>query len=382
MSLTAGGMKTGRDSILKLMEILGNPQDSLRVFHVTGSNGKWSVCQMLSQTLWKWFERKVWLFTSPHLVDISERFQINGESISHEKLDWYYHAILDLSKKYDIPFSFFEIQVITMILYFVDEKVDYAVVEVGLGGLYDGTNIFTHPLACIITSVTLEHTHVLGDTIESILENKLWILKPHTILYTPLSYPLIQETCEKIWVSIRQTKTPEDILTNLHGKHQQINAQIVIDILIDQGYDEGIIKDTLQNISHPGRYQWITPYILVDTANNRENIEILAKMVEEELWKDIITIFGTTQIDPDYAGELAWMVKSEKKILIDDFCERSLPIESYENTVSHDDVWHFFQDKEKIQKYLINAEKTIVIYGSIYLIWEIIKLSINKTFAS
>jgi dihydrofolate synthase / folylpolyglutamate synthase len=103
------------------------------VFHVTGSNGKGSVCQMISQVLYKEFRKKVGLFTSPHLVDITERFQINGIPISPIKLNTYYKKVIGLTKKYRIELSFFEIQVVAMVLYFSDEKVDYAVIEVGLG---------------------------------------------------------------------------------------------------------------------------------------------------------------------------------------------------------------------------------------------------------
>lgn len=93
--------------------------------------------------------------------------------ISDTDLEKYYQKVLHLAEKYEIPLSFFEIQVVVTVLYFVEKKVEYAVVEVGLGGTYDGTNIFHHPLACFITSITLEHTHVLGKTRESILRNKL-----------------------------------------------------------------------------------------------------------------------------------------------------------------------------------------------------------------
>jgi dihydrofolate synthase / folylpolyglutamate synthase len=104
---------------------------------------------------------------------VNEQFQINGKPISDKELENYYKKTLKLSEKHNTPLTSFEIQVVTMILYFVDQKVDYAVVEVGLGGTYDGTNIFSHPLACFITSITLEHTHVLGKTRRSILKNKL-----------------------------------------------------------------------------------------------------------------------------------------------------------------------------------------------------------------
>lgn len=191
-------MKEGRDNVLKLMDLLGNPQDNLQVFHVAGSNGKGSVCQMISQVLWKRFSKKVGLFTSPHFVDINERFQINGTPIADPQLEKLYTKVLDLAETHGIPLTFFEIQVVVMVLWFTEEKVDYAVVEVGLGGTYDGTNIFAHPLACFVTSIAREHSHVLGKSRPSILRNKLGIVKKGTHLYTPLQHRLIEETCDTL----------------------------------------------------------------------------------------------------------------------------------------------------------------------------------------
>lgn len=122
-----------------------------------------------------------------------------------------------------------------MIFYFVDEKVDYAVVEVGLGGTYDGTNIFSRPLACFITSVTLEHTHVLGKTRTTILRNKLGIVKPRTHLYTPLRNKTIATYCKKNHVHLKTVKKIQDNnLTNLPGDHQRKNAELVMQALQDQ----------------------------------------------------------------------------------------------------------------------------------------------------
>ena len=118
-----------------------------------------------------------------------------------------------------------------MVLYFVEKKVDYAVVEVGLGGIYDGTNIFSNPLACFITSITLEHTHVLGKTRKTILANKLGIVKPGTHLYTPLNYKQIREKCLKLKVVLHTLKNHIRTKTNLPGKQQERNAQIVLEAL-------------------------------------------------------------------------------------------------------------------------------------------------------
>jgi dihydrofolate synthase / folylpolyglutamate synthase len=390
LSLTPGGMREGRDNILKLMKILWNPQDTLKVFHVTGSNGKWSVCQVLSQVLWKSCWKKVGLFISPYLFQVNEQFQINGISISDTELEKYYTRTISLGEKHAIPLTSFEIQVVTMILYFVDQKVDYAVVEVGLGGTYDGTNIFSHPLACFITSITLEHTHVLGKTRRSILKNKLWIAKPGTRLYTWIQNKQAQEYCKihnvtlNDWSSIIHYPLSE---TNLPWHHQQKNATLVLRALMDQWFEKKKIQAWLMQIQNPGRFQWITPTILVDTANNRENIKILAKMISKiPLWlktKDqkLITIYGTTQTDPGYAAELAKMIPCSQRILVDDFYERALPCCTYSKQVPHDTIVHLAQEKEKMRKILENPHKIKVIYGSLYLIRYIISESIHMSFA-
>lgn len=336
---------------------------------------------MISQVLWKSFWKKVGLFTSPHFIKINERFQINGTPITDNILEKYYRQVIELSEKHDILLSFFEIQVVVMVLYFVAEKVEYAVVEVGLGGTYDGTNIFEKPLACFITSIALEHTHVLGKTRTSILKNKLGIIKNGTVLYTPLRTKIIEKACRENHVSLSTLTKDQKKKTNLAGKHQEKNAGLVFEALKNLGFDTKKIQLGLQNIYNPGRFEWIAPHILVDTANNRENIRILKNMIRKLNHKKILAIYGTTQTDTAYAGELAQMIPAEKRILVDDFCDRSLPCETYKKAVKHDGIIHLFSETKRIEKLLQNKEYTIIIYGSFYLVWEIMKLSRYKSFA-
>ncbi len=385
MSLTPWGMKTGRDEVIKLLSFLGSPQNTLKVFHVTGSNGKWSVCQMISQVLYKQFEKKVGLFTSPHLIDITERFQINWRPISHSKLNTYYKKIISLAKKYTIELSFFEIQVVAMVLYFSDEKVDYAVVEVGLGGLYDGTNIFEHPLACFITSVTLEHTHLLGTTRTSVLRNKLGIVKNWTNLYTHIQNKQVTEYCQKEWadlVAISNTYTLP--ATNLPGNHQQKNALLVLQALVDLWYNLWSVLEGLKKIYNPGRFEWVSPTFFVDSANNKENIKLLKNMLKGDI-SDSIIIFGTTQTDSMCAAQLANMFPHQRKILVDWFCERALPCSQYKKNVSYDMLWHLdtYEGKKAIKDILKqkNSPKKYILYGSIYLVWYVMWLSRYNLFA-
>jgi folylpolyglutamate synthase/dihydropteroate synthase len=175
--------------------------------------------------------------------------------------------------------------------------------------------------------------------------------------------------------------------TNLPGHHQQKNATLVLQALMDQWFEKEKIQAWLMQIENPCRFQWITPTILVDTANNRENIKILAKMISKlPLWSKTknqlpITIFGTTQTDPGYAAELARMISWDERILVDDFYERALPCDTYSKQVPHDTVIHLSQEKEKMRKILENPHKIKIIYGSLYLIRYIIWESIHVPFA-
>ncbi len=217
-----------------------------------------------------------------------------------------------------------------MVLYFVDEKVDYAVVEVGLGGTYDGTNIFSHPIACFITSITLEHTHVLGRSRTTILKNKLGIVKPGTHLYTPLNNKQIQKTCQERSTYLHAVNENAQIKTNLPGKHQEKNAQMVFEALRDIGMDTEKIRIGLMDIYNPGRFEWLNAHTLVDTANNEENIKIFKDMIKKlKLNKEVVILFGTTQTEKNYAQKLSRMIPGNNVILVDDFCDRSLPCSEY-----------------------------------------------------
>lgn len=386
-SLTPWGMKSGRDTLLKLLSYIWSPQNTLKVFHITGSNGKWSVCIMLAQVLSKKFNKKVGLFTSPHLIDITERFQVNGAPISPTELDKYYEKVLALGQKYQLELSFFEIQVVTMILYFSEQKVDYAVVEVGLGWVYDGTNIFSHPLACFITSISLEHTQILGKTRKSILKNKLWIAKNGTELYTFIKNKQIKTYCDNHHVTLNNTFKINQTLTNLPGHHQQKNAYLVLQSLLDLWFDEEDIRQWLKNIYNSWRFDWITPHILVDTANNTENLRLLQKMINKEHLNNVTLIFWTTQTNSEKVRELLKIFPHQKWIFVDGFCDRALPCSLYaveswvESHFLHLDTQSWKKEMLSILEMNKNAEKYLI-FWSLYLVWYVMKLSRYNIFAN
>lgn len=173
--------KNSLEHTKELLHILGNPQENMKILHVAGSNGKGSVCMFLDHIL-RAGGKETGLFTSPHLEDIRERFVINGEMCTKEEFLGAYGEVseaVEIIKKKNFPHpTFFEFIFAMGMVLFSRAGVEYAVLETGLGGRLDATNSIEHPLITVITSISLEHTEILGDTIEQIAGEKAGILKP------------------------------------------------------------------------------------------------------------------------------------------------------------------------------------------------------------
>ncbi|MGN0114055.1 MAG: bifunctional folylpolyglutamate synthase/dihydrofolate synthase [Acutalibacteraceae bacterium] len=180
------GSKPGLKRIRNLMKLLGNVQDKLKYIHVAGTNGKGSVCAYAASALTA-AGLNTGMFVSPYVLDYSERFQINGEPIPHDELCEIVAEIKSVIDGIDDEFMPTEFEVVTAIglLWFYRRKCDVVVLEVGLGGLYDSTNIISTPLCSVICSISLDHTAILGDTVELIAEQKAGIVKPNgkTVMY-------------------------------------------------------------------------------------------------------------------------------------------------------------------------------------------------------
>ena len=180
------GSKPGLKRIRNLMKLLGNVQNKLKYIHVAGTNGKGSVCAYTASALTA-AGLNTGLFVSPYVYDYSERFQINGEPIPHDELCKIVSEVKSVIDGIDDEFMPTEFEVVTAIglLWFYRRKCDVVVLEVGLGGLYDSTNIINTPLCSVICSISLDHTAILGDTVELIAEQKAGIIKPNgkTVMY-------------------------------------------------------------------------------------------------------------------------------------------------------------------------------------------------------
>ena len=300
------GIHLGLERIQQLLNSLGNPHQQVPIIHVAGTNGKGSVCAFLLSILQSAGYR-VGRYTSPHLLDWCERLTINGEWISNQDLavalDRVGQAIAP-----ELPPTQFEVITAAMWWYFAEKEVDIAIIETGLGGRLDATNVCDRPLVCAITSIGLDHCQQLGNTLAAIASEKAGIIKPKCPVVVaendPEAIAVIQAKvteCESqaIWVSSAARTATGAIWQGfeyslpLLGNHQLINSAIAIaaiQSLITQGWQisDDAIRSGLANTQWAGRLQWIefnlngkSCKILIDGAHNVAAAKYLRQFVNE-----------------------------------------------------------------------------------------------------
>lgn len=275
-SLNVFGIKPGLERINLLMEKLNFPQKNYSTIHVTGTNGKGSVCAMLAEIL-KLDGYKVGLFTSPHLESYCERIRINGENISEKD----FAATIETVKNCGVTATQFEVLTAAAFEYFSQQKVDIAVIEVGLGGLYDSTNVIT-PKISIITNVALEHENILGD-LENIARNKAGIIKKNIPVVTgatgaPLK--IIREVAQKNNSALYEVTEPAKVKINLLGEYQKFNAAIAIQAAKVLNIADEKIFAGLESVQWAGRFEMING-VIVDGAHNPHGAAALRQSLDK-----------------------------------------------------------------------------------------------------
>ena len=291
----------------KIMKLLGNPQDNLKFIHITGTNGKGSCIEMLNNILVK-SGLKVGKFISPHLTCYNERISINGKNIKDEEIQNIYEKIQPFIEKENLEISYFEFFTVISFMYFYQQKVDIVLMEVGVGGLYDSTNII-NPMISVITSVGYDHTQILGKTIEEIAIQKAGIIKQcsETVYMEqePKIDNIIIQTCKEKHSTLHVISKLEsknmrfenskeifdyrkyhNMEINLKGKRQIQNATIVLeccDILKNKGYciTEDSIRQGLKTVIHKARFETIyeNPTIIFDGGHNEQAIQNLKETI-------------------------------------------------------------------------------------------------------
>ncbi|MBO4400781.1 MAG: bifunctional folylpolyglutamate synthase/dihydrofolate synthase [Selenomonadaceae bacterium] len=275
--LTVFGIKPGLARIEKILSALGNPEKNYATVHVTGTNGKGSVCAMLAEIL-KADGRRVGLFTSPHLESYCERIRIDGENISEEE----FAAQIELVKNCGVAASHFEVLTAAAYEYFSRRKVDMAVIEVGIGGLWDSTNVIT-PLVSVITNVALEHEQTLGGDLKNIALNKAGIIKAGVPCVTGAAgeaLEVIRAVAREKNSRLYEVREPVDVKINLRGEYQKFNAAVAIQAArVLEIADEKIFA-ALERVTWAGRFENIGGVIL-DGAHNPHGAAALRESLDE-----------------------------------------------------------------------------------------------------
>jgi dihydrofolate synthase/folylpolyglutamate synthase len=298
------------ERVSTLLRFLGSPEEEFAVVHITGTNGKTSVARMVSQLLQS-LGMRVGTYTSPHLERLNERFAIDGEFIDDETLDEMLYAVSLVERSVDVDPSYFDVITAAAFRWFADEAVDVAVVEVGLGGTWDTTNVVNARVA-VVTNISLDHTEVLGTTREAIAGEKSGIVKPGSTLVLGETDPALQsifEARKPAHVVLRERDfgvrnnviahggrlldlfTPRaaypDVFLDLHGAYQGDNAAIALaaaEELVEADLDRDVVAEAFATVRSPGRLEVVgrSPLVLLDGAHNVAGAESLRFALDEE----------------------------------------------------------------------------------------------------
>ncbi|MBU5256574.1 bifunctional folylpolyglutamate synthase/dihydrofolate synthase [Tissierella praeacuta] len=407
------GSRLGLDSIGKLLGLLGNPQEGLKYIHIGGTNGKGSTSSYLAHMLESGGYR-VGLFTSPYIERFNERIQINGQDIPDDILGKITGLIKEkadimVEEGFEHPTTF---EIVTAIgfMYFKQEQVDYVVLEVGLGGRYDSTNIISSPLASVITTIDYDHIDVLGDTLDKIAYQKAGIIKENSIV---VSYPQVEEALQVIKevsnemkaefylcpmenIKVRdisgmgasfdfhyENTSMKDIKISMLGEYQIYNATLALTTLLilkEKGLvdiSEEQIRDGLINTKWPGRLEVMrkSPIFLIDGAHNVQGIAQLKKAISLFKYKRLILGLGILK-DKDSSHMVELLAPMADEIVITEVnMPRKLDAEELAEEISKYNKNIFIEKdiKKAVEKTLELAEKDdmIVFGGSLYLIGEV-----------
>ena len=351
------------DRIAALTDALGSPQLSYPTIHIGGTNGKTSTSRMIDSLMTK-LDYRTGRFTSPHLDSILERISIKGEPISPEGFVATYNDIalyLDLiDSRQPNPLSYFEVLTAMAFVAFAEFPVDIGIIEVGMGGEWDSTNVLS-PSVSVITPIGMDHAAYLGNTVEEIAKTKAGIIKPESHVVLAAQEPsvakiLLERVAEKSAIPYREgiefgvTKRDiavggqlitfagihgeyKDIFLPLYGSHQASNAAVslaTVEAFVGQKLSNELVSGAFASVTSPGRFEILhrDPTVIVDAAHNPHGAKALAKTISNEF--DFQSIFGVVAIlgDKDVVGILRELEPVVSRIVVtENTSERALPKE-------------------------------------------------------
>ena len=328
--------RSGLGRMQRAVDLLGNPEQTYPIIHVTGTNGKGSTIAFMRE-LFVAHGKTVGTFTSPHIVSIHDRICINGEPISDEdfiRLADQVKAMEQRLLETHDQLSFFELLTLIALLYFKEQKVDLVLLEVGIGGLLDTTNVVTGEIA-IITSIGLDHQETLGDSLVAIAEQKAGIFKPGNSAVIANLAPEAQLVCKKtatnLGVSLYQANKDfsfrngnfyssladfNHLILGLEGAYQEENVALALQAFLlfmaqrDEKVDQEAVRAALQATKWAGRLEAVTEHIYLDGAHNLPALERLVEFIQEKIQQGYQPhiLFGALK-RKDYSGMLTYLTE-------------------------------------------------------------------------
>ena len=323
------GSVPGLSRINTLLGMLGHPERSVKYIHITGTNGKGSTCAMLAAIL-RQAGYKTGLYTSPYIFRFNERMQINGTPISDDVLCALVEELQPLADSMADHPTEFELVTAMALTWFARERCDIVVCEVGMGGEFDATNVIHSPEAAVLTNIGLDHTAVLGDTVEQIAATKSGIIKPgcHAVLYpcapsvqdvvaarcraagaplTVVDFGAIQSVSDSLDGQVFHFGAYRSLHLPLLGAHQLRNAAMAlttVEVLRRRGWhiSEDAVRRGLASVTWPGRFQVVRrrPTVILDGGHNPQCMESLAAAIREYLPGQPVTVLTGVLADKDF----------------------------------------------------------------------------------
>ncbi|MBR6523567.1 MAG: bifunctional folylpolyglutamate synthase/dihydrofolate synthase [Clostridia bacterium] len=398
------GSKPGLSRVTELARLMGNPQNDLKIIHITGTNGKGSTCSMIESVLIK-AGYKVGKFASPWIEKINEYISIDGTPLSDDDFAAALTATKDFAEKMSDHPTEFEVITVAAYNWFKKENCDVVIGETGMGGLDDATNIIETPVLSVITNVAMDHARFLGNTIEEIAENKAGIIKENCpVLFggeDEKALKVIEKISEKKKAELFTTAKPDIISSDIYGSkfeyrglknkiplageyqpHNAATAIDAIDILISQGFeisDEDIIGG-LSNVTWKGRFEVLSeaPLFIFDGGHNLHGI-MYAAMSIKKYFGEKVNILTGVMADKEYEKMAAVLTAVAENIFtVTPDNPRALPAEKYAevfrtkgvNTIACESVAEGTRKALDLSK---KENRPLVAIGSLYMYKDVKK---------